>query len=476
MADRPIALCVDCDGTLVRTDLFHEALVRVLKRRPLLIFPMIGWLLAGRASFKAKIAALAPLEALDLPLRDEVMALIGQARADGRPIVLATAADRSHAEALAGHLGVFDLVLATGADGNFAAHVKASALRETFGAKGFDYIGDSRADLLVWAQARKAYVVGGKVAGRIRRSGLDVERIDQGGSGSGRALVKALRPHQWLKNLLVFVPAAAGHALTVPVLTAAFFAFVAFSLCASAVYVLNDILDVDADRAHPRKRRRPFAAGTLSLKTGAMLAPALFVAALIIAWFVAPLFLIVLLGYTLLTTAYSVRLKQQVIVDVMLLGALYTMRIIGGSAATGVVPSFWLLAFSMFLFFSLALVKRYSELLPFVGQDKNLAGRGYRSSDLPVLMAAGVASGMNAVLVLAFYVDAPTTRAMYPSATAILVAPALILYWIGRLWMKAHRGEVHDDPVVFAARDWQTLVIAAMLGVLFVIAGSHLLG
>jgi 4-hydroxybenzoate polyprenyltransferase len=476
-ADRSVPLCIDCDGTLVRTDLFHEALLRVLKRRPLLIFSMIGWLLAGKAVFKAKVAALAPLQPANLPVREEVMALIAGAREEGRPIVLATAAHRDHADVLAGHLGVFDHVVATEGGGNMAARAKATALTDRYGVQGFDYVGDSHADLPVWAQARRAYVVGrrGGVARAIGRNGLKVERLDGEGGGGARALLKALRLHQWLKNLLVFLPPAAGHAFALPTLVNAFFAFVAFSLCASAVYVLNDMLDVDADRAHARKRRRPFAAGTLQLKTGLLVSPLMFVTAILMAYLITPLFLAVLLIYAVLTTAYSVRLKQQVIVDVMLLGVLYTTRIVGGSAATGVVPSFWLLAFSMFLFFSLALVKRYSELLPLAGDQRMLVGRGYRSADLPVLMAIGVASGMAAVLVLAFYVDAPATRAMYPSAVVILLAPALILYWISRLWMKAHRGEVHDDPVIFAARDWQTLVIVAMLGLLFLVAGSKLL-
>jgi len=477
MIETQVALCVDCDGTLVRTDLFHEALLRVLKHRPWLIFSMLVWLMHGKAYFKNRIAELEPLEPATLPIRREVLAMIHAARDQGRPIVLATAADLRHAEVLAAHLGLFDHVLATSPQKNFSAHAKAEALAERFGERGFDYVGDSRADLPVWARARKAYVVGdrGGVARRIRGGNLGVERVAEEKANAIASLLKALRPHQWLKNLLVFAPVMAAHAFTITVWTETFCAFVAFSLCASAVYVLNDLLDVDADRVHPTKARRPFAAGKLSISTGLLLSPLMFIAGAMIAYLVRPLFLVVLLGYAVTTTAYSVRLKRQVMVDVILLATLYTTRIIGGSAAASVTPSFWLLAFSMFLFLSLALVKRYSELLPLLAAGGAPAGRGYRADDLPVLLAAGVACGMNAVMVLAFYVDAAGTRDMYPSATAILLAPVFLLYWVGRLWLKAHRGEVHEDPVVFAARDWQTLAIAACLAVLFAIARSPLL-
>ncbi len=466
-------LCVDCDGTLARVDLFHEALLRVLKQQPWLIFPMIGWLLAGRAAFKARIAAMSPLDPEVVPLREEVLAEIAAAKAAGRPVVLATAADRTHAEALARHIGHFDAVVASEGTTNNASHAKAAALVERYGEGGFDYIGDSKADLAIWSRARRALSVDSrKLRGQVRRAGLQVEVVARKPE-TARALAKAMRPHQWLKNGLVFLPPLAGHRFELDVLLQALLPFVAFSLCASAVYLLNDMLDVDADRRHKRKRNRPFASGALSISVGFKAVPLLLLASLAIAMWLGPLFTAVLMGYGIATTLYSFKLKQQVIVDVILLAALYTVRIAGGAAATGVVPSFWLLAFSMFIFFSLALVKRYSELRPLLTSSEGmLAGRGYQASDLPVLMAAGVASGMNAVLVIAFYVDSETTRAMYPSTAAILLVPALILYWVARLWMKTHRGEVHDDPVVFAAKDWQTLVISAFIGLLFAVAGT----
>jgi 4-hydroxybenzoate polyprenyltransferase len=474
---RPIPLCVDCDGTFIRTDLLHEAVLRILKRRVWMIGPMIGWLLAGKAAFKAKVAALAPLDPEALPLREATRALIDRTRAEGRPVILATAADHSHAEALAAHHpALFDDVMATGDGTNLSALSKARALVARYGERGYDYIGDAPADVAVWKSARRAYVAAPsrRFLRGLGRYGFVAEAVGEPESAL-KPMIKALRPHQWMKNALVFLPPAAAHSLVPVVLGKALIAFLAFSLCASSVYVLNDLLDLESDRRHKRKRKRPFASGALSVKAGLLMVPLLVIAAFVLAAAVGWLFAGTLFVYLVITSLYSFRLKQQVIVDVILLAMLYTMRILGGSAATLIPPSFWMLAFSMFLFFSLALVKRYSELIPLLtaGKSDVLAGRGYRASDLPVLMSVGVASGMLAVLVLAFYLDDARTRAIYPSVQLALLAPVLILYWVARLWMKTHRDEMHDDPVVFAARDWQTLVIVALLALLFGLASTH---
>jgi len=472
-----IPLCVDCDGTFLRTDLLHEAVLNILKRRPWMIVAMVGWLLAGKSAFKSRVAAEAGLTMDAMPAHEDVLALIAEARASGRPVVLATAADRAHAEALAAHFDVFDAIVSSGDGLNLSSHAKAAELERRFGQAGFDYVGNAAADLAVWGRSRRSYVVAPSrgLLGAIRSRGLVVDAVGKR-DGKLRYVIKALRPHQWMKNLLVLLPPLAGHQLRPEILGTVLLAFVSFSLCASAVYVTNDLLDLDSDRRHARKRNRPFASGRLSIRAGLAMVPLLFAGSIAVALAVNPLFLLVLLLYAAMTSAYSFRLKQQVIVDVILLAMLYTMRILGGSAATYVPPSFWLLAFSMFLFFSLALVKRYSELLPMVaaGKADTLAGRGYRASDLPVLMATGVSSGMSAVMVLAFYLDDAKTRAMYPSTKVILLAPVLILYWVARLWMKTHRDEMHEDPVLFAAKDWQTLVIAVILGGLFVLASTHI--
>jgi 4-hydroxybenzoate polyprenyltransferase len=286
--------------------------------------------------------------------------------------------------------------------------------------------------------------------------------------------LKLIRVHQWIKNLLVLLPLLAAHRITsIESLGPAALAFVAFSFCASSAYVLNDILDLQSDRQHHRKRRRPIAAGKISVQKASYVGLALFFAAALLAFRVSFWFAATVGIYFTLTLAYSLRLKRQVVVDVMLLAALYTIRVLAGAVATVVIPSFWLLAFSMFLFLSLAMVKRYSEMLVTLSQDKQqAAGRGYSVNDLPVLLSLGVSTGVAAIVVLALYINDPVTARLYPMTFGLWPMPPLMLYWISRVWMKAHRGEMHDDPVVFAMRDWQSIV-TVFLGGLCVFAAAH---
>ncbi len=470
--DARIPLCVDLDGTLVRTDMLHETLLLLVKTSPASLAALPGWLARGKAGFKHLVAERCAVDASTLPYRDDVLALIEQARAEGRPVVLATAAPARVANAIAEHLGLFDAVLSSDQNTNLSAAAKAGLLVARFGERGFDYIGNDHADLPVFARARRAFLVSS--SGSLRRAAADrhdaIAYLDDPGGGL-RAWIKALRVHQWLKNLLVFVPLIAAHQGGDPtLLAAAVVAFLSFSLCASSVYLLNDLLDLPSDRAHHRKRTRPFASGALPVKAGAIAAPLLLAASVALALMLPARFLIVLAIYYAATLAYSLLLKKQVIVDVMLLAGLYTLRIIAGAAATGIKPSFWLLALSMFAFLSLAKVKRYSELRIATASPTPLAGRGYRSDDLPVVLALGSASGMVSVLILALYTQAEIVPEMYPTPEWLWLLPPLMLYWMTRLWMKAQRGEVDDDPVVFAARDWQSLAVAALMGAAFLLA------
>jgi 4-hydroxybenzoate polyprenyltransferase len=284
--------------------------------------------------------------------------------------------------------------------------------------------------------------------------------------------LKMIRIHQWVKNFLIWVPLLAAHRLTsLRSFGFAAVAFVAFSFCASSVYVLNDLLDLESDRQHVRKRNRPIAAGKVAAKHALIVALLLLIAAAGLAYWVSGLFALTTGIYFVMTSAYSLRLKRQVIVDVMLLAGLYTIRVVAGAAATTVVPSFWLLAFSMFLFLSLAVVKRYSEMLVTLSEEKRYAsGRGYSVEDLPVLLSLGVSAGIAAIVVLALYINDPATSKLYPSTIWLWPVPPLMLYWVSRVWMKAHRGEMHDDPVVFAMRDWQSLVTVALGGLCFTAA------
>jgi 4-hydroxybenzoate polyprenyltransferase len=471
--EQTIPLCVDCDGTLVRTDLLHEALLLLLKQDPFALLLLPFWLLGGKARFKEEIASRIRINWATLPYNAEVLSIVREARRQGRQVILATASPLAWAQGIANELGIFDAVLATQGKVNLAGVGKAEHLVELYKHRGFDYVGNSNADIPVWNNARAGLIVSSDPALiRAAQTATTLKHIIAVKRASLITYLRALRIHQWLKNLLVWVPLMASHQLFSPEkLLQGTLAFLAFGLCASSVYVINDLLDLEADRTHIRKRNRPFASAAIPVSHAAILIPLLLGLSVTIALFLPPAFGLVLSLYFVMTLAYSIRLKRQVIVDVMLLAALYTMRIVAGAAATTVVPSSWLLAFSIFIFLSVAFVKRYSELAATLQQNKHMAaGRDYTVSDLPVLMSLGASAGMASVLVLALYINDPETRVLYPSTQWLWMAPLLILYWVSRVWMKTQRGEIDDDPVVFAARDWQSLLTAALIAIFFALA------
>ena len=473
-ASLPLPLCVDLDGTLLRSDLLFESLLSMLARRPWLVVWLPIWLIGGKAKLKREIALRGPVDAALLPYDQRVVELLQ--RSTDRHRVLCTASDAGLVEPIARHLGCFEEVLASDGHRNLAGSHKADALVERFGERGFEYLGNALVDLKVWRHAAKATVVnaGESLVRRARGICDSVEHVPGQRPGL-RVWLKALRLHQWLKNLLVFVPLLAAHRFTdQDAILLSCLAFLAFGLSASGVYVLNDLLDLEADRAHPRKRSRPFAAGRLSLRSGLVAAPLLTLAGLALGWLVAPLFAAVLGGYYVLTLGYSLGWKRVPILDVILLAGLYTVRIIGGAAAIGTVPSFWLLAFSMFIFLSLALLKRYIEFVGLAERGEVKAvGRGYHLDDQPLLLALGGSAGYLSVLVLALYINSPESQALYTRPEALWLLCPLLMLWISRAWMKAHRGTMHDDPVVFAATDRFSLLVAA-IGALIALAATYL--
>ncbi|HEU0151793.1 MAG TPA: UbiA family prenyltransferase [Arenimonas sp.] len=471
MTASPVAtarpLCIDLDGTLLRSDLLLESTLALLAHRPWLLLVLPFWLLGGKARLKQEIASRVVLDAATLPYDGRVLALLREATARRR--VLCTASDARLAQAVAAHLGCFDEVLASDGQRNLSGRGKAEALVARFGERGFDYAGNARVDLAVWARAHGALVVNagaGLARAAAGRCELLAHLPDIGGGLT--AWLRALRLHQWLKNLLVFIPLLASHRFLAPESAlAALGGFVAFGLCASGVYVLNDLLDLPSDRQHPRKRLRPFASGALPLLPGIVLAPLLALAGLALAWWIEPRFAAVLAAYYLLTLAYSLRFKRVAMLDVMLLAALYTLRIIGGTAVIGAALSFWLLAFSMFIFLSLALLKRYVELAAMLAEGKDgAAGRGYGVDDLPLLQSLGGSAGYLAVLVLALYINSPESIALYTRPQVLWLLCPLVLYWVSRTWVVAHRGGMDDDPVVFAVTDRASQLVGLLCAVI----------
>ncbi|WP_313147987.1 UbiA family prenyltransferase [Stenotrophomonas sp.] len=448
------ALCVDLDGTLLRSDLLYESLLALLARSPLFALLVPFWLLRGKAYVKRQLASRVTLQVETLPYDERVVAMLRAT--PQRPRVLCTASDRLLVQSIADHLGVFDEVIASDGARNLAGQAKAEALVERYGERGFDYLGNHRVDLPVWKHAAGAVVVNASES-LTNQASAQTRLIDHlpGQPGGLRTWIKALRLYQWLKNLLVLVPLLTAHRLFEPeaVVNAAL-AFLAFGLCASGVYLLNDLLDLAPDRQHPRKRKRPFAAGTLPLFHGLVATPLLTLAGFALALWTSPAFALVLLIYFITTLAYSFTLKRIVMIDVVVLAALYTVRIIGGAFAIDSPRSFWLLAFSMFIFLSLALLKRYTELTAAATQGKqNASGRGYSVADLPLVQSFGTAAGYIGVLVFALYINSPDSLRLYATPQVLWLLCPVLLYWISRAWFVAHRGDMHDDPIVFAARD-----------------------
>lgn len=462
-----VALCVDLDGTLLKSDVLYESVLALLSRNPLYLLLLPFWLLRGKAALKHEIARRVDINAATLPYDERLVEMLRTTPA--RPRVLCTATNSKYATAIADHLGVFDLVIASDESRNLSGTRKAEMLVERFGERCFDYAGNEDCDLKVWERARAAWVVNAPSALAQRAS--RVSRLDQHlpvVSVGIKSWSKAIRLHQWLKNLLVFVPLFASHRfLEIGAVVPTVVAFFAFGLCASGVYILNDLLDLPSDRAHPRKRKRPFAAGSLPLVQGMFAAPLLtlvgFALAVSIGWGFAG----ILLVYYVMTVAYSIRLKRVVMVDVVLLAAFYTIRIIGGAVALGTPLSFWLLAFSMFLFLSLAMLKRYTELGTMLanGADK-ASGRGYIVDDLPLIQSLGAASGYCAVLVFALYINSPASLELYRRPQVLWLICPMLLYWISRIWVKAHRGVMDDDPVVFAVTDRVSQVVIVLCGLM----------
>lgn len=473
MSSQP--LIVDLDGTLIRSDLLVESGISYLKDSPAKAFRIPKLLLGGKAILKRELARGFKLDAVTLPYVPQVIEYIKEQKSAGREIVLATASDSVLANKIAAHLDLFDQVLATNKGINLSAKNKADALVSLFGEKQFDYMGNSNDDIAVWKVANKAIIVNperGVLAKAKRLNNVDMVIDDR--SNSLKVFTKALRLHQWAKNMLLFVPLLAAHqAMEIGKLSEGLLAFLLFGLCASSVYLVNDLLDIPDDRHHHTKKQRPIPSGLLSIKQAVLLAPILCGTSFALSLFLLPtLFTLCLVAYIVLTSLYSFILKRVLFVDVITLALLYTQRIIAGVAVFEVRMSFWLLALSTFLFLSLALVKRYTELIAARNNNKlgKTKGRGYHTDDIELIASLGGSAGYISALVLALYIQDPTTTSLYSRPETIWLACPVLLYWISRTWILAHRGEMNDDPVVFAMKDKVSLTCGLIFGIIFWVA------
>ena len=481
--DRELAqpLCVDLDGTLVKSDTLVDSALVLARQHPAQLLHLPGWLMHGKAALKRHITAAVQLDVAHLPYNRELLQYLQQQHATGRPLYLATAADAVLAQRIAAHLGIFTGVLASDGSTNLAGHNKLAAFRERFG-DNFSYIGNASPDILLLTGCKSPMVANPTRSLRsgLRSARINPERCFQERASSFKAWPKAIRVHQWAKNTLIFLPLLLAHTWSRGLLAAALLAFLSFGLCASATYIVNDLLDLEADRQHPRKKRRPFASGDLSAISGLAVILLFLLLSVALALLVPravtllspgtdlnyPYKFLMWLGIYLVTTlAYSLRLKRAMLVDVIVLSGLYTIRILAGSAATGVAVSTWLAGFSIFFFLSLAFVKRFAELESLQSRGKSSPlGRGYHVSDIEQLRSFGSASGYASVVVLTLYISNLDAAQLYRHTNRLWLLVPVLLLWISRLWLLASRGHLNEDPVVYAITDRRSL----MMGVLVV--------
>jgi len=457
---------VDLDGTLVRTDVFLESVLKLIKQNPFAIFKLILWSLQGRSIVKEKVAKLVDIKPESLPYETELIDYLKEQKQQNKTIILATASNEKYANKIANYLGLFDQVIASNKQHNLKGKNKLSAILNIVGDKSFIYAGDHSADRPIWKEASANIFVNAPQRDiETAKTQGKVEKIIASRS-TAYEFLKEMRVHQYAKNILIIVPLLTSHQyLDITSLYAAILAFLSFSLCASGVYFLNDMLDLDADRHHETKCNRPLASGRLSLPIGAAGAVGLPIIAFTLAWFLLPLtFFGVLLFYYILTSAYTFVLKRISTMDVMTLAILYTLRIVAGSAAIGVELSSWLIAFSVFIFVSLAYLKRYIEIASLSEGTEKAHGRGYSSDDAETMFILGVSNLTASVLVMALYINSSEVAALYRSPSILWGLCWLILYWGNRIWVGARRGKIADDPVVFAIKDR----VSRWLGLAFV--------
>jgi 4-hydroxybenzoate polyprenyltransferase len=467
--ERP--LCVDLDGTLVKSDTLVDSLLLLVRTRPLDALKTPLWALRGKANLKREVTARVTLNVEHLPYNRPLLEYLMAQRGEGRKLYLATGADSGLADRIARHLNIFEGVLSSDGTTNNIGASKLARLRSHF-AGDFDYIGNARPDLPMLAAATAPMLanpdLGLRMAMRARR--LHPQQIFTDRRSGLRAAIKAIRVHQWAKNTLIFLPLLLAHHIQSSVVLAAVVAFVCFSLCASATYIVNDLLDIEADRQHPRKRKRPFASGDLSAAAGiaisAVFLAASFAGAVL---FLPHAFLRWLILYLVTTLAYSLALKRIVILDVVVLSALYTLRMLAGAAATVTFISPWLAAFAIFIFLSLAMVKRFSELQNVRSAGAQLSnGRGYLLNDIEQIRSFGTSSAFSSVVVLSVYIGQPEVLSLYHHHTRMWLMPPLLILWLCRVWLLASRGELDEDPVVFALTDPMSILMGVGAAVIAV--------
>lgn len=464
-------LYVDLDGTLVRIDTMQQAWLIMARDHPIGALRALIRLFKGRQAAKDLIAQTVTLDPASLPYREPVIEYIKQAKTQGRRVVLATGSHRKYADAVARYLGIFDAVYATDPQTNLIGLNKLESIRTDCQEQAFEYLGDSGQDIVIFEASTIAGLVGGRRFQPLKNAHVQVHRLAHLHNNTFRDVLRLIRPHQWVKNLLIGLPLLASHRLgDTQALGITLVTFVVFSGVASGNYILNDLLDAESDRKHPQKKHRPIACGAVTVPTAVLWMTLLLLGGLIGSLLVSAELLLLMLGYLVLANLYSFQLKRRLLLDVLALAGMYTVRPLAGGIATGIIPSTWLLAFCMFFFACLAFAKRYTELRHMLEPGKNLPGRAYEQADLDILRVVGPVNGYLAVMVVALYISSPAVTALYTRPQVLWLICPVLAYWITRLWFFAHRGKLDHDPVVFALKDWKTWLAAGVCMVVGIFA------
>lgn len=467
---KKILVC-DLDGTLIKTDMLFESVFLLIKSNPLYILILPFWLIKGKQILKNEINKRVEITPNLLPFNQDVIEFIKNRKNSYEKVVLVSASNIEIVKKIGNYLNIFDEIHGSDNNTNLKGINKKNFLDLKYGENNYSYIGDSKADIVIWKSSNEKFIVNNSNSKKISQIKFD-EIIGEKSLSTLKLIFKEIRVYQWVKNLLIFIPALMAHITDIYIYKELFYSFFSFSLLASSVYVLNDLLDLNADREHPRKRKRPFASGNLSLLYGFILLPILIISSFSISIIYLPNnFTIVLLLYYIITNLYSFKLKRIEVIDIITLGVLYTIRIIAGGASINVEITPWLLAFSMFLFISLALLKRYTELLSMIQENKQIAkGRAYSVDDIDIVRSFGTSSSYLAILVFALYVNSDQVKLLYSQPIYMWLVAVLLLYWITRIWFLAHRGKMTDDPIVFTGKDITSWLIGLIIGIIVIIS------
>lgn len=468
-------LVVDLDGTLIKSDLLHDLLLKLIFSKPLIIFLLLVKILKGKAEFKQYLSDKIDVEPALLPYNQSVLDLIKERSDNGSRIILCTASNFKFANKIASHLGIFDEVISSTSSYNCSGHNKRNALIQRFGEFCFDYVGNSAPDLIVWNSANKVYVCNANsyIVRKAKKIYKNIQVVDDERLNSVTSIFKAMRPHQWLKNILILIPVltSIGYEFTLESIFSLIVAFFSLSFCASSVYILNDLVDLDNDRAHPRKKKRVIASGLIQVPYSLSLIIALLTIAFCLTYFLPLKFLITLIAYYVLTLLYSLWVKKIVLVDCFVLAFLYAMRIVAGANALDLPITYWLLLFSITFFLSLAFVKRYAEIESAIRQNLSaIKGRGYATNDIYFVQTLGLGTGISASLLFSLYLNSPKAIAAYQLHEFSLLSVPVLLFWISWVWLSAHKGRMHDDPVIFAIKDKTSLACGLLFVIVLIIA------